>query len=500
MARIAEHNAPFRSRGNMDIHERAREGSVAARHSLPAGPVRKVWYQWGARSLVQRFLVLGGLVSLIAVVVIGSVVMMLIQNAVTRNAAATTALYVDSVIAPLLPDMQQARELDDAARRALDETLGQGALGTQLAAMRLWARDGTILYSDETAVIGRRLPANPDLEAAFDGDLVANYHRSGTLGESSSGEGMPMLEIYNPLRQPWSGEVVAVIEFHEHAEALRASLRRALLISWVSVAGTIAAIFAALFATVQRASRTIDQQAQDLNRRVGELTELLERNDALHHRVRSATQRATARDERFLRRLGSDLHDGPAQLIALASLRLDSDLLLAPGTPPAERKRELETIRASLGEALQEIRSICQGLVLPQIESATLPELVEHAIDMHERRTGSTVARNIATADPALPLSGRICVYRFLQEALTNGYRHCRGAAQTVAVTTSGTSLSVTVSDDGPGFDPANVGRQSLGISGLRDRVESLGGQFGLATGKGGTVLSMDLDLREFPE
>jgi hypothetical protein len=69
---------------------------------------------------------------------VGTVVTELIEQAVTRNSAATTALYVDSVIAPILPDLTTTEQLDDSVEHALDETLGQGALGRRLMSFRLW--------------------------------------------------------------------------------------------------------------------------------------------------------------------------------------------------------------------------------------------------------------------------------------------------------------------------------------------------------------------------
>src|SRR5690606_24500023 len=160
-------------------------------------------------------------------------------------------------------------------------------------------------------------------------------------------------------------------------------------------------------------------------------TQLLETNRTLHKKAQTATQRAAARNERFLRRVGADLHDGPAQLVALAALRLDSDLLLNAGGGAAPRQREVEAIRSILDDALGEIRAICHGLVLPQLESASPGEIIEQAITAHEQRTGIVVQRQIAPIRASLPLPHRICLYRFLQEALNNGNLHASGATQT---------------------------------------------------------------------
>ncbi|WP_442583691.1 sensor histidine kinase [Mesorhizobium sp. ASY16-5R] len=430
---------------------------------------------------------------------VGGAVTLLIERAVTRNAGATTALYVDSVIAPLLPDMQKTQRLDDALGHALDETLGQGALGQRLAAMRLWAPDGTVLYANDKGLIGQRFAPTPNLKQAFSGTMVVNYERFDTLDKDAVRPSGPLLEIYNPILQPWSGDVVAVIEFYEYAHDFEATLQNARARSWLAVAGVIVAFFLTLYAVVLRGSRTIARQAGDLNRRVVELTALVDQNHALHQRIKGASQRATALNERFLRRLGADLHDGPAQFVALAAMRLESETVLGKAVPEKIREQEVLSIRASLEEALQEIRSLCNGLVLPQIEAAQLPELIDHAIDAYERRTGARVEKRLAPVSATLPISERICLYRFLQEALNNGYRHCRGASQIVTMTCSENRIVVAVSDDGPGFNPCDVATDSLGLAGMRERVESLGGHFDLSTSQKGTILTVTLDLKELP-
>lgn len=88
--------------------------------------------RWHSQSLAKQFLLAGGLVSAGALIFTGIFVTTLVEAAVTRNSAAATALYVDSVIAPILPDMQTNQVLDDTVTHALDETLRNGALGSRL--------------------------------------------------------------------------------------------------------------------------------------------------------------------------------------------------------------------------------------------------------------------------------------------------------------------------------------------------------------------------------
>jgi signal transduction histidine kinase len=95
----------------------------------------------------------------------------------------------------------------------------------------------------------------------------------------------------------------------------------------------------------------------------------------------------------------------------------------------------------------------------------------------------------------SLSPSERICIYRFVQEALNNGYRHAGGLGQSVTQTADGACIRVEVADGGPGFDTAAVRPEGLGLAGLRERVESLGGRFAIESSKTGTKVTMSLDI-----
>jgi signal transduction histidine kinase len=457
--------------------------------------------RWNHQSLARQFLLAGGLVSLAAMLLVGAFVTSLIEAAVTRNSAASTALYVDSIIAPLLPDMKTNETLDDATTRALDETFGQGALGGKIISFRLWREDGTVLYATDKSKVGAQFGPSEDLKQAFAGQMIAHF---GPIEDPESDAeralNQPLLEIYNPILQPWSGEVVAVTEFYEVADGFQQSLYQAQLRSWLAVAGVTLAFFLLLSAIVFRGSRMIDNQRAALKQRVTELSELLAQNKALHARAQRASQRATALNESYLRRLGADLHDGPAQLVAYAALRVDSETLTDPGTPARRREEEVTSIKARLDEAMDEIRSICSGLVLPQIETSELPDVLRRAVNAHRQRTGSDVALTMSETPLAISPSAKICIYRFVQEALNNSFRHGGGIGQSVRQTVRGGHVVIEVSDGGPGFDPNAVRPGGLGLAGLRERIESLGGTFNIATSKHGTTVQMSLNVQDMEQ
>ena len=454
--------------------------------------------RWNAHSLAAQFLLTGGLVSIAAMVAAGLLVTSLIEAGVTRNSAAATALYVDSVIAPILPDMQKSQVLSDPVERALDETLGNAPLGRRLLSFRLWSRDGTILYSNDKSLVGRRFQPNPEVEEAFEGKMIAQFDRVDDVeSEAERASDLPLLEIYNPVLQPWTGEVVAVSEFYEIATDFQKTLREAVIWSWLAVATVTGAFFLILSAIVFRGSRKIDAQSRALEERVTQLSKLLARNRSLRLRVQRASERVTGLHERYLRRVGADLHDGPAQLVALAALRLDSGALLSSRTSAKAREREIDSIKTTLEEAMREIRSICNGLVLPHIESAELHEILALVVSEHEQRTDVPVDLSLSEEIQHLSPSEKICIYRFVQETLNNGYRHGGGIGQSVTQTVSDGRIFIEVEDTGPGFDPNLVRPGGMGLTGLQERIESLGGGFVVKSSNNGTKVGMFLNIAE---
>jgi signal transduction histidine kinase len=145
---------------------------------------------------------------------------------------------------------------------------------------------------------------------------------------------------------------------------------------------------------------------------------------------------------------------------------------------------------------MAEIRSICRGLTLPHIEAMPLDELLRTVAAAHEQRTRTRVDLELPETAPELNASEKICVFRFVQEGLNNAYRHAGGIGQSVSAGISERSLTVTVSDRGPGFG-GDADPGSLGLAGLRERVESLGGEFDIESSPSGTRLAMRLRLGE---
>jgi signal transduction histidine kinase len=440
-------------------------------------------------TLAQRFM-LASLVILIAGMLgIGAWVGNEIKNGVIHRTGATTALYVDSFVAPLLQELGTAGALSPQHHEQLSKLLQDSSMGQQIVTFRVWDPTGKVIYSTDETAVGKTFPIKTGLARAILGQVSSEV--SGLEAEENAPQraiSSELLETYSPVRLSGTNQVIAVAEFYQTVDALHQEIATAQRRSWLVVGLAMLAIYLLLAGFIRGASDTIEAQQATLNDQIARLTELLAQNQELHKRVRRASGSVATLNERFLRRIGSELHDGPAQDLGLSLLKLDVLIGRAEESQKApDLVEELTGIQSSVQSAHKEIRAISSGLSLPQLAELSLPETVIRAVRAHERRTGSRVELDMAPLPEQAALPVKITIYRVIQESLNNAYRHAGGANQRIHVFMEEDVLVLEVSDDGPGLvdQPKAALDGHLGLVGMRERVESLGGTFSVKSEPG---------------
>ncbi len=423
-------------------------------------------------SLAQQFLIVATGVLFLGMFAMGTWVTRRIEKGVADVAAASAALYINNFIAPHLQELGTGDVLSDNSIRNLNEAMKRPSVRTHVTSIKIWKQDGLIVYSSEKDLIGRTFPQNPNPRKAWSGEVTAEfddlYHEEDARERA---KGIPLLEVFTPIRDA-HGEVIAVLEFHERAEVLKAHLDEDRWHSWMITALITLAMIGALFVIVADGSKTIDQQRAALAERVSQLSSLLQQNQTLRGRVERAARNATEDNERLMRRLGYDLHDGIAQLISLALVRLDR-------VQHTEASSDnIGKIQKALSDALTDIRNLCRGLLLPEIQDLTLAQALMLMVRHHERRTGTAVRCHISGLPAEAPQFVKISLCRFVQEGLNNAFKHAGGKGQQVRASWDGEEITIEVADEGPGMNVADEpgGDIHLGLRGLRDRIESIGG------------------------
>ncbi|MCA9872416.1 MAG: sensor histidine kinase [Anaerolineales bacterium] len=443
-------------------------------------------------TLARQYILVSLLVMLGGMLVIGVWIGRQIETAVSNRTAAVTALYVDSYISPHLQGLTQAETPAGVDVEALERLLVDTSLGEQIVSFKIWSPDGVILYSPNPDLIGQQFELDGGLADAFAGAVVTEVSDLEKPEQAYERQFWnTLIETYAPSRAAGSGEIIAVSEFYQTSDALEAEIRAAQYRSWLVVGVVMTAVYLLLAGLVGRASRTIVLQQERLQENVTQLHALLDQNEQLHGRIRRAAARSTALNEQYLRRISADIHDGPAQDLALALLRIEplaDALSLAP-----DAANDFQTIQTAMESAMSDLRTISAGLRLPEIEQSSLTETIQRATYDFESKTGSPVVITLGPLPAEAPLPVKITLFRIIKEALANSYRHADSSGQTVHVYEVEGNLYMEISDAGRGFDPTAVPGGHLGLVAMRERVELLGGQFEVHSqpGSGTTIRAL---------
>ena len=468
-------------------------------------------------SLSRQFLLISFPVLLTGMLVTGAVIAWQVQESVLHRKGAETGVYVNSFIAPLVQGLKQQGALSANDRLALMRLLDTSELGQTITAFNLWHTDGRILYSADPSMQGLALRVvkagaeklggrgrmhglsealagrvHAEITTAVHGrDEIPRPQLESTLAASRQHYVPRLVETYIPILGRGSAEVIAVAEFYEPVDELLHDSTKAQLRIWMVVAPTTAAMYLLLFLLVRQGSQTIERQQRELNEKVKQLT--------LHAQVRQAASTTTALNESVLRRISADLHDGPGQDLGYALMRFDSinDLCAKCREGPVGDglSTALLPIHSAIKSALADLRLISAELRLPEIDRLSVNDIAARAVRDYESKTGIKVSL-VAQADKTpVSLPVKIALYRLLQESLANGFRHAAGLGQRVEVGTEDGSVVAVISDRGRGFDPQAAARKGrLGLVGMRERVEILGGSFELHSKPGeGTMIKVRL-------
>ncbi len=459
-------------------------------------------------SLFQRFSIIGFVIMVLGTLGIGWWMGEQIQAGVVRQSASTSALYMTSFIAPNLQELSSSTTLTPDHIWVLNHLLSQTELGYQIVTFKVWDRNGRIIYSSNPALTGRTFPIDEDLRSAWEGNIAANISNLQSPENVEERQKYSSLfQVYSPIRLNGTGRIIAVAEFYQTVDALQQDINSARWRTWLVLGSTMLAIYLALVGFVRWTSNTISRQQNELSFQVERLTELLTQNGELRERLQRASANISTVNERFLRRISAELHDGPVQELGAALLRMDrvigQDQDGHGSLPDGHGQEQLSAIQTSLQNAIQEVRALASGLGLPQLESLGLDEVLRRVVNSHERRTGTRVKLTTAGLPEQTDLSVKIAVSRVVQEALNNSFRHAGGAGQEVNARCEADRIQIEISDRGPGFDVNRAvdWEEHLGLAGMRERIESLGGAFSVESSPNqGTRVRLSLFVQPVSE
>lgn len=419
--------------------------------------------RWYTNPVVQ-FLA-AGFVTLVAVVVV--------TQALSRGAAddeaiaearSLTRVLAVSVAQPAVPRglvRGDAGAIDRLDREVLERLLVEDVLR-----IKIWAADGTILYSDRTELIGSVYPLDED-----ELDILEHGGTDAELSDLSRPEnrfdrdfGSDLLEVYTRIESP-EGEPL---------------------------------LFEAYYSDEQLDDRRGEVLGRFLPISIGALLVLVVVTTPLILLLTRRVARAGRERERLLRaavsasdaervRIARDLHDGVVQDLAGSSYSLSTLAARLDGEP--EVAGELEEVSRSLRTSMRSLRSLLVEIYPPDLHVAGLTAALH---DLTAPLTAAGVSVDVdVTGDSGCSDDVVALVWRVAQEAVRNVARHAEARRMSVTVHREDRLLVLEVIDDGRGFDPAGAQPDGgFGLRGLRSLAADAGATLEVesAAGSGTTV------------
>jgi signal transduction histidine kinase len=214
--------------------------------------------------------------------------------------------------------------------------------------------------------------------------------------------------------------------------------------------------------------------------------------------LRELSQQLVAAQEEERRKLSRELHDHVGQM--LTALRMELGRLDRLGTSAnVTLSAAVAECRQLVDEMVHIVRDLALGLRPSMLDDIGLQPTLEWQARDFTRRYNVRVELDLDGDLDSLSDQHRTCVYRVVQEALTNCIRHAQATHIAIAVRAGAETLEVSVTDDGVGIDAARR-REGFGLRGIEERARELGGTVavGSAAGKG-VRLTIQLPLT-YPE
>ncbi|MCV7091476.1 sensor histidine kinase [Mycobacterium interjectum] len=210
------------------------------------------------------------------------------------------------------------------------------------------------------------------------------------------------------------------------------------------------------------------------------LTRAAARVAALLEMRRTLVSEAMRADERNARALAEHLHDGPLQDLLAARLELDE--VRERHTDPG-----LDAAYQAIQETATRLRSTVTALHPQVLTEVGLTAALRELLRSYELRGSFAVEADLEEVDR--PRSQSL-LYRAARELLANAYKHAQAGTVRVSLATTGDAITLSVVDDGVGFDPAILDRcvaeGHIGLASLAVRVEAMGGSMKLTSAVGG--------------
>jgi len=219
--------------------------------------------------------------------------------------------------------------------------------------------------------------------------------------------------------------------------------------------------------------------------------------EALNQELRVLSGRLLTLQDDERRRFARELHDGLGQDLVAVKMIVD-----AMGDPHLFETREQSAVQASqlIDRTLKQVRSISHLLHPPLLDEGGLHSALRCYVDGLAQRSEIRTSLQLHPPDfPRLPAELETTIFRIIQEALTNIFRHSEARNALVSVSMERNQVVISVRDDGKGVSDEIVGLRpgslGVGIGGMRQRAKEFGGELRMQNLRPGTLVEVLVPL-----
>ena len=373
-----------------------------------------------------------------------------------QAAASRAVLIADEMVAPLLSTRSLATPLTGARYALVDAVVERAKHNdTGIERVKVWSPDGTILYADDPALVGLHPQTEADLQEAIDEGVVKS-DISDLSGAENVGEralAARLFETYVPVRASQDGAVVGVIEVYRDYAAIQAEIDRLTRTLAISLGAGLLVLYILLIPVMVGVTRTLRAQNEQLAHQAEQMGVLLEREQATVAELRELDR---LRDD-FVAASSHELRSPLTSILGYARLLRSSpdadDPVIAESADAIERQssRMLRLVMNLLSESRIESSRNAEP-VMPFHLGALVDQV---ASDFHAdgRRIRSHV-------DPQLEVCcDRAKLTDVLVNLVDNALKYAPSSPVSVMADVSDGMLILSVSDEGPGIEPGDIGR-----------------------------------------
>ncbi len=253
----------------------------------------------------------------------------------------------------------------------------------------------------------------------------------------------------------------------------------------------------------QKTEKMAAQTSLALNLLTGSLQGITYKLEELQLRQQVSMRVIKAQEEERLR-VAREIHDGPAQSMANVVLRAEICEKLMDSEPEQVRQ-ELRDLKEMVKESLQEVRKIIfdlRPMVLDDL--GVVPTLRRFITELQKRLPISVEFVVLGGEERRLPEVLEVAVFRIVQEALNNIFKHSKAKRAVVRLEVLPRRINIGISDDGCGFETqkimgmGDVDRDNFGLLGMKERVELLTGEIKINSRPGkGTEIQVNIPVKE---